>query len=51
MKSSKKKKKKKPNPSFSRQTNTEILTKQKLTQDFCYAAEKSTNQQKKGMRT
>jgi hypothetical protein len=40
------KKKKKTNPSFSRQTNTE-----KLTQDFCYVAEKLTNQQKNGMRT
>jgi hypothetical protein len=38
--------KKKTNPSFSRQTNTE-----KLTQDFCYVAEKLTNQQKHGMRT
>jgi hypothetical protein len=47
----KKKKNNNNNPSFSRQTNTEILTTQKLTQGFCYAAEKLTNQQKRGMRT
>jgi hypothetical protein len=44
-------KKKKTNPSFSRQTNTEKLTNQKLTQYFCYVAEKLTNEQKNGMRT